>query len=93
MDFEWDNAKDEANRRKHGLDFDLAVRAFEGPCVTLPARSVAGERRMLTIGQIEDLTIVAIVHTDRQGRTRLISARRASRREREMFHVHCARET
>tara|TARA_R110002124_G_scaffold150125_1_gene316454 strand:+ start:134 stop:412 length:279 start_codon:yes stop_codon:yes gene_type:complete len=91
--FAWDEAKDKANRRKHGFGFDLAVRAFKGQCLTLPARNVGGEARSLTIGRIEDLLVVAVVHTDRQGRTRLISARPTSRREREMFHGFEARET
>lgn len=93
MKFEWDPVKDEANRRKHGLGFDLAVRVFEAPCVTLPARVVTGELRRLMIGRIEELLIVAVVHTARDDRVRLISARPASRREREIFHVHCTRET
>ncbi|WP_417483090.1 BrnT family toxin [Maricaulis sp.] len=91
--FAWDEAKDKANRRKHGFGFDLAVRAFKGQCLTLPARNVGGEARSLTIGRIEDLLVIAVVHTDRQGRTRLISARPASRREREIFHGFEARET
>ncbi|WP_417494149.1 BrnT family toxin [Maricaulis sp.] len=93
MEFEWDPAKDDANRRKHGFGFELAVRAFKGQCLTLPARNVGGEARSLMIGRIEDLLVIAVVHTDRQGRTRLISARPASRREREIFHGFEARET
>ncbi|WP_417476742.1 BrnT family toxin [Maricaulis sp.] len=93
MEFDWDPAKDDANRRKHGFGFELAVRVFKGRCITLPGRSVGGEVRSLTIGQIEELLVIAVVHTDRQGRTRLISARPASRREREIFHGYEARET
>jgi uncharacterized DUF497 family protein len=93
MEFEWDPAKDDANRRKHGFGFDLAVRAFIGQCLTLPARSVGGEARSLTIGRIADLLVIAVVHTDREGRTRLISARPANRREREKFHGFEARKT
>ena len=91
--FAWDEAKDKANRRKHGFGFDLAVRAFKGQCLTLPARNVGGEARSLTIGRIEDLLVVAVVHTDRQGRTRLISARRANRKERALYHGHYSQET
>tara|TARA_R110001606_G_scaffold150626_2_gene290894 strand:- start:508 stop:633 length:126 start_codon:yes stop_codon:yes gene_type:complete len=40
MEFEWDPAKDDANRRKHGFGFDLAVRVFKGQCLTLPARNL-----------------------------------------------------
>jgi uncharacterized protein len=93
MEFEWDPAKDEANRRKHGLSFLQAFRAFEGRTLTLPGREHRGEVRSLTIGRIETLLVVSVVHTDRAGRTRLISARPASRRERELFHGFEARET
>lgn len=93
MEFEWDPAKDAANRKKHGLSFDLAVRAFDGPTLVLPGKHVGSELRSRTIGRIDNLLVVAIVHTDRDGRTRLISARPASRRERECFHAFEARET
>lgn len=93
MEFEWDLAKDEANRRKHGLSFFQAVRAFDGRTLTLPGREHKGEKRSLTIGRIETLLVVSVVHTDRAGRTRLISARPASRHERELFHGFEARET
>jgi uncharacterized protein len=93
MEFEWDPAKDETNRRKHGLSLLQAVRAFEGCTLTLPGREHRGEVRSLTIGRIETLLVVSVVHTDRAGRTRLISARPASRRERELFHDFEARET
>ncbi|ABI64388.1 protein of unknown function DUF497 [Maricaulis maris MCS10] len=92
MEFEWDPAKDEANRRKHGLSFFQAIRAFYGRPLTLPGREHNGELRSLTIGRIETLLVVSVVHTDRAGRTRLISARPASRRERELFHGFEARE-
>ena len=45
-----------------------------------------GEARFTSIGSIENLLIIVVVHTDRNGRTRLISARRANRRERALFN-------
>ncbi|WP_417480411.1 BrnT family toxin [Maricaulis maris] len=59
--FEWDPAKDAANRRKHGLSFELAVRAFDGRTLTLSGRKVGGEYRSLTIGRIETLLVIAVV--------------------------------
>ena len=53
-----------------------------------------GEARRMTIGQIEDLIVIAVVHTDRHGATRVIPARPASRTERSIFHgTHNQRET
>lgn len=95
MLFEWDEAKDAANRAKHGIGFDRAVRVFSEPSISYPAKAgIDGEARTVTIGLIEDLLIAAVVHTDRQGVIRLISARPASRKERRLFHgTHGARET
>tara|TARA_R110002124_G_scaffold227736_1_gene392941 strand:+ start:355 stop:639 length:285 start_codon:yes stop_codon:yes gene_type:complete len=92
--FEWDEAKNAANIAKHGLSFKEAVQAFDGPVFTIVDDRVDyGELREISIGLIEDRAIIAIVHTDRQGRTRLISARRANRKERALYHGHYSQET
>lgn len=87
MEFEWDEAKNAANRQKHGIGFDRAVRVFSVPNVEIPARTgPGGEVRTITVGRIEDLLVVAVVHTDRRGVTRVISARPAGRKERRIFY-------
>ena len=87
MEFEWDEAKDRANRAKHGIGFEQAARVFESAYVTAPARpGPDGEARSKTIGALDALLIVSIVHTDRAGVTRLISARPAKRKERRFYH-------
>ena len=81
MEFEWDNAKNEANRLKHGLDFTFAIRIFQGPFrewVDLRPRT---ETRRLAVGQVEGL-YVTVIYTRRGGRYRIISARPARRNER-----------
>ena len=86
MQFEWDEAKDRANREKHGIGFDRAVRVFRSDHVTVVARPGAdGEARLKTIGMLDDVLLVSLIHTDRAGITRLISARPAKRKERRFY--------
>jgi uncharacterized protein len=88
MQFEWDEDKNRANVAKHGIDFNDAVRVFKGPFQTEEDEdNWHGEIRERTTGVLDGLTIVVIVHTDRDGRTRLISARRASPNERRKFET------
>lgn len=88
MDFEWDEAKDAANIAKHGVGFALASRIFEGPVVTwTDDRQDYGERRERSIGLIDDILFLTVIHTDRNGTRRIISARRASRSERTQYEA------
>jgi uncharacterized DUF497 family protein len=82
MDFEWDEAKRRANLAKHGLDFVRAEDILDGPHVVEQARSVGDEFRRLAIGLVDDVH-VTMVFTERGGAIRIISLRRARRRERE----------
>ena len=87
MEFEWDEAKNQANVRKHGVTFETASRIFETPVLTLrDRRKDYGEARYVSIGQLRGGALVVVAHTDRAGRTRLISARPASRRERQVYY-------
>lgn len=86
MTFEWDEAKSQANVRKHGVDFETAKRIFEGPVVTrVDERKDYGEDRYITIGRVARGVLV-VAHTHRESRIRLISARPASRREKQACH-------
>ncbi|WP_180901274.1 BrnT family toxin [Martelella soudanensis] len=94
MKFEWDRVKSLRNLEKHGISFEDACRIFEGPVLTKrDDRFEYGEARHISIGCIEKLLIIVVVHTDRNGRTRLISARRANRRERVLFNAAIERKT
>ena len=83
--FEWDPAKNQANISKHGVAFETAKRIFEGLVVTwYDDRREYGEERYVSVGRVGRALLV-VAHTERDGRTRLISARPASRRERKAF--------
>ena len=86
MDFEWDEAKNAANKLKHGIGFERAVDIFQGRVRTIvDSRFDYGETRQISFGALDEATILTVVHTDRSGRRRIISARRASIRERSFY--------
>ena len=85
MNFEWDPAKNDANIEKHGIDFHGAQTIWDSVVVTFQSvQSHHGEPRYLAIGLYQGREI-AVVYTLREGRTRLISARRARKNEREIY--------
>jgi uncharacterized DUF497 family protein len=86
MLFEWDESKRQSNLAKHHIDFQDAVRIFDGPIFEKATRS-RGEDRVLTIGLIEGIEIV-VVYVIRGKRRRIISARRAHRDERQDYANH-----
>ena len=87
MEFEWDEPKSRANIRKHGVSFETASRIFDRPVLTRrDHRRDYGEARYLSIGELENAALVVVAHTDRAGRIRLISARPASRKERQAYY-------
>ncbi len=90
MRFEWDGKKSRSNRVKHGISFELAVEVFSDPfCLTISDTAAGGEERFWTIGRLENLVIVLVVHTmrDEEGEeiVRIISARKATPRERRFY--------
>lgn len=94
--FEWDSAKAASNLHKHGVSFETAVRVFSDPQALLQLERIAdGEERWRTVGRIEDHLILVVIHVvreDDEGETiRIISARRADRRERRRYEEeNCA---
>jgi uncharacterized DUF497 family protein len=85
--FEWDEEKSRNNLRKHGVSFEEASTIFGDPLsVTIddPQHS-AREQRWVTLGHSAKHRLLAVVHTDRVGRIRIISARMATRSEREAY--------
>ena len=90
MRFEWDEKKSRANRKKHGISFEVAREVFADPfCLTIQDQTVRGEERFWTLGRLENLAVLVVVHTTRasQGEeiTRIISARKATPRERRSY--------
>jgi uncharacterized protein len=86
MLFEWDEGKRQSNLAKHFIDFQDAIKIFDGPVFEV-ARRRRSEDRVLTIGLMEDIEIV-VVYVKRDGRRRIISARRAHRNERKDYANH-----
>ena len=82
MEFEWDEAKSEACLAHRGFDFAFAAGVFADPTllVEVDDRRDYGEPRMVAVGRIADRHFT-IVFTPRAANLRIISARRASRKE------------
>ena len=86
MEFEWDSHKAEVNQQKHGVDFADAVGVLEDKWgLTVRSEIVDGEQRFVTIGSDFLSRILVVVYTFRPDRPRLISARRATSRERQTY--------
>lgn len=88
--FEWDASKNNFNRTKHGIDFETAQLVFDDShCVSFVANVVEGEERWYTIGSVEGIIVLAVVHTCREQPpdeiVRIISARRATSHERKLY--------
>lgn len=85
MGFEWNEAKSEKNLRERGFGFDVAASIFDGPVIEWSdVREPWGEARVVDIGSAEGF-ILAVVYTDRDVVRRIISARRARKKEEELW--------
>jgi uncharacterized protein len=90
--FEWDPRKSKSNYEKHGFDFEYATSAFDGFMAHFPSpKEHNGEKRVLSLGQIGQI-VICIVHTQRGAKTRIISARIASKQERSRYHAERSRQ-
>ena len=86
MLFEWDESKRQSNLAKHHIDFQDALRIFDGPIFENTSRSHR-EDRVVAIGLLEGIEVV-VVYAIRGKRRRIISARRAHRDERQDYANH-----
>jgi uncharacterized DUF497 family protein len=87
MEFAWDDAKAQRNLARHGVSFHEAATIFgDSMAITFsdPDHSV-GEERFLTFGVSLNGRLLAVIHTARGSFVRIISARRATRRERKIY--------
>jgi uncharacterized DUF497 family protein len=89
MRFEWDQAKNELNIRKHGIDFADVVDMFGHPMLTLlDDISGDGEERWIAVGWIR-LFVGVVVYTERVGDViRIISARKATKYEAGLYEKY-----
>lgn len=92
--YEWDEAKREANLRKHGFDFDDADIVYENPDKITFAESGRGEARWRDLAPVESSgSILSLVYTVRGYNIRIISFRKASREERLIYdHLRPAQQ-
>lgn len=83
-EFDFDPRKSRSNQEKHGIDFIEAQRLWEDSLrIEIPAKTV-DETRTVVIGRIGEKVWSAIV-AEREGKTRIISVRRARRKEVEIY--------
>lgn len=89
LEFDWrDTAKKAAlNLRHHGISFELAATAFKDVFAIerLDDRESYGEERVIMTAMAEGNVLLVVVYTERQGRIRIISARRATKREQDDY--------
>lgn len=89
MRYEWNPDKDKANLKKHGISFNEACQIFEADVFTwIDNREDYNETRKISIGSLDGEIIIVVVHTDRNGITRIISARPAKMKERRLYNEH-----
>jgi uncharacterized protein len=87
MEFEWDESKATANLKKHGVSFEEAKTVFDNVLAVIFDDEVhsVDERREIIIGHSQNNRLLLISFTERSKAIRIISARLATRREREDY--------
>jgi uncharacterized DUF497 family protein len=87
LNFEWDEHKAASNFTKHGVSFAEAATVFGDPrSLTIPDPVHSQmEERAIILGRSQPDKLLVVVHTERGDRVRIISARPASRRERQTY--------
>ena len=85
--FEWDPREARSNLAKHGVGFEEASTVLgDSLSITIPdPEHSRSEERYVTLGTAFNGKLLVVVHTDRGDNIRIISARRASRRERKSY--------
>ena len=89
MQFIWDEEKNKKNIKNHGIDFETAARVFADPyrIEKYDGKHSDDEDRYVTIGSINGTTyIVMVAFTERGNAIRMISARKATSRERRAYY-------
>ncbi|UTC82822.1 BrnT family toxin [Treponema denticola] len=85
--FEWDNEKNNINIKKYGIDFAEILPVFDDPYFyeIYDINHSVEEERFVGIGTVDGILVVVVCYTER-GKIRLISARRATRLEKEVYY-------
>jgi uncharacterized DUF497 family protein len=89
MQYEWDPKKQQANLKKHGVSFEDAIEALNcGLVIVLKEDSDSGEERYVYLGMCKKLNIlVVVVAYPEEEITRIISARKANKKERKFYEA------
>lgn len=87
MKFEWDEAKAKSNFKAHGVSFELAKTVFDDAFAVdrIDDREAYGEERFIIVGMTEGKVLLVVAYAERHGRIRIISARRATKREQDFY--------
>lgn len=90
MRFVWDEAKDRRNRSKHKVSFETARLVFDDPfAMSIRDRVAEGEERWQTVGLVGGSVVLLVAHTyvdeGDEETIRIISARKATARERKVY--------
>ena len=84
MRFEWDDVKAASNLEKHGVSFEEAAQIWDDPNLMVLNAKHIGEKRKLAI--VRSYSVVfSVIHTERGDAVRIISARRATQKERATY--------
>lgn len=84
MRFEWDDVKAASNLEKHGVSFEEAAQIWDDPNLMVLNAKHIGEKRKLAIGRSYSV-VFSVIHTERGDAVRIISARRATQKERATY--------
>jgi uncharacterized DUF497 family protein len=79
--YEWDPAKAKSNQEEHGVDFADAVQVFDNPYLNKEDTDVVGDQVFVALGMDNLGRLLVVVYTYRQDKIRLISARKATKKE------------
>ena len=89
FEFEWDPKKNQENIIRRGISFERAKTIFDGIVYTeIDDRYDYEEVREKSIGLMEGVVVVVVIHTDRNGKMRIISARKADQQERRDYYAY-----
>jgi len=91
LHFEWDVNKATANLAKHGVSFEEAVTVFRNPLAVIfdDEDHSNEELREIIIGYSDSNRLLLVCFTERDDAVRIISARKATQRERRDYEEHC----
>ena len=94
--FTWTEEKNLLNKKKHGLYLSEVVDVFDDPHLLEwydAAHSSVDEDRYITLGRLHDTVILFVVTTDKNNSTQIITARKATPKEKELYYANYERET